>query len=625
MTLSQLCRLATAVLCTAGGLSLGGAALAAPDYLDPEAAFVGSARLNPQGELELRWKVAPGYHLYRERIGLASGDPGLSLSPAQLPPGREVMDEALGQTVHHLSGEVVAKVPAKVSPGAGALAMKAEVQYQGCADEGLCYPPQTAQLRLQADAQGRLQSVRWLAPGEGDAAAPAAMAGALTEAKPSAKVPEQNRLQAVLQSGQIAWVMLVFLGAGLLLSFTPCVLPMVPILSSIIVGSQAPVSRSRGFSLALAYSLGMALVYTAMGMAAGLAGEGLAAALQNPWVLGTFALALGVVALSMFDVFQLEMPGFIQNRLTQASARMPGGRFGGVFAMGGVSALIVGPCVAAPLAGALVFISQTRNVWLGGVALFSLAMGMSVPLLLVGLSAGTLLPRAGAWMGRVKAFFGVLLLAVAWWLVQPVLSPAWAMGLAGAGLVALAVGMGLLEPAHRHTLEARMVRGMAAVLALLGTAQLVGAMSGGRDVTQPLGHLARQGVASPAALAGGEGGGGAPAFKRVSSQAELQQVLATAARPVMVDVYADWCVSCKEMEHLTFSDSAVRKRLNGATLVQLDVTANNAEDKALLKRFGLFGPPAVMFFHGGQERAAARVVGYQTPREFEVALSAAGL
>jgi thiol:disulfide interchange protein DsbD len=231
----------------------------------------------------------------------------------------------------------------------------------------------------------------------------------------------------------------VFLIAGLLLSFTPCVLPMVPILSSIIVGQGAPVTRARGFSLALAYALGMALIYTGFGVVAGLLGEGLAAALQNPWVLGAFALLLAGLSLSMFGVYELQLPGGLQSRVSAVSGRLPGGRFAGVFAMGGLSALIVGPCVAAPLAGALVYISQTKDVVIGGLALFSLAMGMSVPLLLVGLSAGSLLPRAGAWMEGVKTVFGVMLLAVALWIVSPVL-PGWALMLIiGTGLLIGAV------------------------------------------------------------------------------------------------------------------------------------------------------------------------------------------
>jgi thiol:disulfide interchange protein DsbD len=316
------------------------------------------------------------------------------------------------------------------------------------------------------------------------------------------------------------------------------------------------------------------------------------------------------------------MPSFIQSRITETSSRLPGGKFAGVFVMGGLSALIVGPCVAAPLAGALVFISQTKNVVIGGMALFSLAMGMSVPLLLVGLSAGSLLPRAGGWMESVKTFFGVMLLAVALWIVSPVL-PGWAlMIIIGAGLLVGAVYLKLFDrladsaPGHQ-----RLAKGVALVLAVLGTTQVVGALSGGDNPLQPLRHLAR-GTEAGATVAAAKGA----EFRRVRSVAELDDVLKTASRPAMLDFYADWCVSCKEMEHLTFSDPAVRGRMANALLLQVDVTANSAEDKALLKRFGLFGPPGILFFDpAGKEHAAARVIGFVPPKNFAESLAVAGL
>jgi thioredoxin:protein disulfide reductase len=338
-------------------------------------------------------------------------------------------------------------------------------------------------------------------------------------------------------------------------------------------------------------------------------------------VLGAFALMLATLSLSMFGVFELQMPGFIQSRLTETSGRLPGGKFVGVFVMGGLSALIVGPCVAAPLAGALVFISQTRDVVIGGLALFSLAMGMSVPLLLVGVSAGSLLPRAGGWMESVKAFFGVLLLAVALWIVSPVL-PGWAlMLLIGGGLLVAAVYLKLFDKlADSAPGRQRLSKGLALLLAVFGTTQVVGALSGGDNPLQPLRHLARAGDGSVAVAAK------AVDFKRVRNVAELDAVLRTAGRPVVLDFYADWCVSCKEMEHLTFSDPAVRARMASALLLQADVTANSVDDKALLKRFGLFGPPGILFFDAkGAEQAEARVIGFQPVPAFNSSLALAGL
>ena len=448
----------------------------------------------------------------------------------------------------------------------------------------------------------------------------------------------------MLRGGSFWPIVGAFFIAGLLLSLTPCVLPMLPIVSSIVVGqadsgsrpalagagagsgsTSAGPSRSRGFALAASYSFGMAVVYTAFGVFAGLAGEGLAAALQNPWVLGAFALGLVALSLSMFGVYELQMPSSISSRINDAARKLPGGKAAGVFAMGGVSALIVSPCVAAPLAGALLYLSQTRDVWLGGTALFSLAAGMSVPLLLVGASAGALLPRAGAWMVEVKAAFGVLLLGVALWTVQPIMPGPLALALWG--LLALGAA-GLLVMRARAIAPAPASAGapprlawrqaIAALLGLVGVLQVVGAASGATDPLQPLARFAARSDidASP----------GMPRFQRVRSVDELDAALRTAGRPVMLDFYADWCVSCKEMERFTFTDPAVQKKLAGALLLKADVTANNDDDRALLKRFSLFGPPGTIFFDAaGKEIRAARVIGYENSRRFVETLGKAGL
>ncbi|HUG25362.1 protein-disulfide reductase DsbD, partial [Piscinibacter sp.] len=425
-------------------------------------------------------------------------------------------------------------------------------------------------------------------------------------------------IDAALQSGRFWTVIGVFFVAGVLLSLTPCVLPMLPILSSIIVGhgGDSPARRNRGFALALSYSLGMALVYTAFGIAAGLAGEGLAASLQNPWVLGAFALALVLLSLSMFGVYELQLPSGLTGPLARVSHRLPGGRFAGVFAMGGVSALIVSPCVAAPLAGALVYLSQTRDVWLGGSALFTLAAGMSVPLLLLGASAGTLLPKAGVWMNDVKHVFGLLLLAVAIWIVQPVLSASLALGLWGALLVGSAVA--LLQGTPRRWFGSWARRAVAAVLTVFGVLQLIGAASGGTDPLQPLAHLG-----------GGNTVNSSLPFVMVRNVAELDAALQTAqaaGRPVMLDFYADWCVSCKEMERFTFTDPVVRGKLAVATLLKADVTKNSVDDRELLKRFQLFGPPGTIFYDTqGRELTALRVIGYQNSERFQQTLAGVGL
>jgi len=582
-----------------------GPVFAADDFLDPAQAFRGTARVRDAQTLEVQFDIAPGYHLYRDRIA-ATGSP---LGEPVLPHGTPEFDAGFGKTVEVLRGTVALQLPLRGATGEVAL----QLSYQGCADKGLCYPPQVAGITAHVK-DGALADVAWLPEGLPVAVATPAVAAPALASAGTAAGTAGGQVESALRSGSLLTVSGVFLVAGLLLSFTPCVLPMVPILSSIIVGSSGPVSRARGFGLALAYSLGMALVYTALGVAAGLAGEGLAAALQNAWVLGAFALLLAGLSLSMFGVYELQMPSAIQERLNAGAGRLRGGQHAGVFAMGGLSALIVGPCVAAPLAGALVFISQSRDVLIGGLALFSLAAGMSVPLLLVGVSAGSLLPRTGAWMEGVKHLFGVLLLAVALWIVSPVLPGPVVMGIVGATLL---VGAATLFGASARA--RRLSQGLALVLGVVGLSQLVGALAGGSDLLQPLAGFTAGTARSEAAAT--------PAFRRVRSVAELDAALGAAAgRPVMLDFQADWCTACKEMEHRTFSEPPVQARLAPALLLQADVTANSADDRALLKRFGLFGPPGIVFFDaGGRERPGTRVIGFQPPAEFGASLTAAGL
>jgi thiol:disulfide interchange protein DsbD len=581
------------------------------DFLPPEQAFALSPRVLDSRTVELKFDVAPGYYLYRERFGFEA-KPSVGELKVELPPGKVKFDENFGKNVETYRDGLTLRValPQATEP------FTLSVTSQGCADKGLCYPPLTRDWRVDvkgSEVRAISEVVAATTPNE--------------PVTPPATSP-QSAEKGALQSGNLLLISGVFLLAGLLLSFTPCVLPMVPILSSIIVGQGQPVSRLRGFTLAASYSLGMALVYTALGVAAGLAGEGLAATLQNPWVLGAFALLLAGFSLSMFGVYQLQMPAALQARATETSGRFQGGRVLGVFAMGGLSALILGPCVAAPLAGALVYISQTRDVLLGGVALFSMACGMSLPLLLVGLSAGSLLPRAGAWMESVKHAFGVMLLAVAIWMVSPVL-PGWLlMAMVGALLVITAVYMGAFERMPDHPTGRgwpRLFKGVGMVFALVGAVQFVGLLSGGRNVLQPLSHLAqRQGGAVGGVAAAQQHEG--LSFKRVGTVAELDAAVASAGKPVMLDFYADWCVSCKEYEKFTFRDPRVQEKLRDVVLLQVDVTANNEHDKALLKRFELFGPPGLVFFDPqGREKPHARVVGYQPGDQFLDSLKAAAL
>lgn len=549
--------LALALLCCAP-------ARAAGDFLEPEAAFRPSVRMIDRTHAEVRFDVADGYYMYRERFAFAS--PDARLGEAVLPPGKVRFDQAFGKQM-----ETYRKAVAIAIPVSAAGPFTLTITSQGCADAGLCYSPVETTIRLDP------------------ALAPAASATA-SQSTPASGAARS--LDATLAGGKLVAIVPLFLLLGLGLAFTPCVLPMVPILSSIIMADAGRLTRRRGLALSGAYSLGMALVYTALGIAAGLAGEGLAAALQTPWVLGAFALLLMALSLSMFGFYELQVPAALQGRMAAVSNRRAGGTLAGVFAMGAISALIVGPCVAAPLAGALLYISQTRDVLVGGAALFSLAAGMSVPLLLVGVSAGSLLPKAGAWMLETKALFGVLLLAMALWIAMPVL-PHIAVML---GWAALGIGYGIyLLDRSRHWLP----RAAAVALMVLGALQLSGAVSGGHDVRETR-------------------------FQRIKTVAELDAAIAAAAgKPVLLDFYADWCVACKEMEKLTFRDRAVSERMSRAVLLQADVTANDMQDRALLKRFSLFGPPAIILFDGqGRELPAARVIGYQDAATFSRSLAA---
>lgn len=581
-------------------------ARAEEDFLPPEQAFAFSAAMVAPDALEVRFRIAPGYYMYRERFAFAAEPAGAIAGDPVFPRGEVKYDPTFEKDMEVYHDGVAIRLPLAAVGAAVALT----VTSQGCADAGLCYPPMQSTARLLPAGAGY----------EVDAGAPQRGAGTL---QGWLQAGDTGLAQGIADSG---WLQAagVFFVLGLLLSLTPCVLPMVPILSALILGRGGgqdavhPASRWRGLGLAAAYVLGMSVVYTAVGIAAGLSGLGLAAWLQTPWVLGLFAALLALFALAMFDVYTLQLPAGLQSRLSERAARIPGGRAAGALLMGAVSALIVGPCVAAPLAGALLYISQTRDVVLGGAALFAMAWGMGVPLLLVGASSGALLPRAGAWMETVKRLFGLLLLATAWWMLMPVLA-SWAQMLGWALLAAFAaVLLRAFEPLPQPAGLARMAgKALGLFLALLAVVLVVGVASGGRDPLQPLSHLAGSGRTQAGALAGTE----AVRFARIRSSAELDAVLARADRPVMLDFYADWCVACKEMERFTFSDPAVAAQMSRMLLLQADVTANDAQDRELLRRFRLFGPPGIVFFAPGGRELPERVVGFQGADRFGAVLT----
>ena len=578
-------------------------ARAAADFLPPEQAFQVTARAAGTDQVLVDIRITKGYYLYRQAFKFNAT--GAQAGAAEVPPGKVKFDENFQKDVETYRDHLLIKLPMSGVSGP----YKLTVVSQGCADAGLCYPPMSTELSLDPAA----------AAGAGNSPGAAGQATAAGNRTLAESLQAGSVVDDVLQGGHLWKAVGVFFVIGVLLSFTPCVLPMLPILSSLIVGTQGKPSRMRGLGLASSYALGMALVYTALGVAAGLAGEGLAASLQTPWVIGAFALLLALFSLSMFDVYELRLPARFTSNLTTQCNRLPAGQVAGVFMMGGVSALIVSPCVTAPLAGALLFISQSRDLVLGGGALFSMALGMSVPLLVLGASSGRWLPRSGPWMYAVKRFFGLLMLAVALWVAQPVM-PIWAV-LVMWGVLLLLLGF-MLQPfaaraSHHHPVRHALQRALGLGALGFGLMQLVGAASGAHDPLRPLAQLGG-GSAQRTAL---------PSFQSVHSVADLEAALRQAGgKPVMLDFYADWCVSCKEMERFTFSDTDVAAKLSGAVLLKADVTANTEAERELLRRFKLFGPPGTLFFDAqGREISDARVVGFQSARRFQRTLENVGL
>ncbi len=642
------------------GLSLG-ASGDDQSLLPAEEAFRLAAEPLAPDRLRLRWTIAPGTFLYRDKLALKLESPaGATLGEVIWPAAERVAnavrpDGSLGD-VHLYREGIEVEVPIAGLPADGqgqAQAITLTASYQGCADIGVCYPPQRTRVELSMPA---LQSGSALAgearagagqtgaaqAGSGQAAvtaqdgvareATASTSGtanadrvaspASTLAPSLAPAPEppqseQDRIAATLASGSLWATLGLFFGFGLLLALTPCVFPMIPILSGIIAGHGPGISTRKAFWMSLTYVLAMALTYAIAGLLAGLGGANLQAAFQDPWILAFFALVFVALALSMFGFYDLQLPSALQSRIASYSQRQQGGHLIGVAIMGALSALIVGPCVAPPLAGALIFISQTGDALLGFAALFALGLGMGAPLLAIGTSAGKLLPRAGVWMESVKAVFGVTLLGVAILLLERILPPAVSLLLWGSLLICSAIYLGAITHLPPDASGWRKLwQGLGLVLLVYGALMLVGAAAGGKDTLQPLRGLN---------LGLGAGGpGGAPQgvqFKAIKGTAGLEWELAAArssSRPVLLDFYADWCVSCKEMERYTFSDPAVAAEMARFVLLKADVTANDAEDQALMQgRFGIPGPPAMLFFDGqGQERRDRRIVGFVPAAEF---------
>ena len=560
----------------------------AEELLHPSVAFRPLARALDAQTIEVSFEIAKGYYLYRDKFRFSVAPATLSLAAPILPKGKEKDDETFGKVEVYYEG-VSIRLPVERN-SSGTQPLMLTISSQGCADAGVCYPPQKQSLSLELPDPVMLPAAATL----------------------EASIDESGHIARLFRQADIWLLLASFFGFGLLLSLTPCVFPMIPIVSGIIVGSGRDghgVSHLRGFILSLAYVLGMAGTYALAGVAAGLTGTLLSSVFQNPWALSGFALVFVVLSLSMFGFYELQLPSFLQSKVSEEAGHLKSGSLAGVVLMGGLSAVMVGPCVAAPLAGALLYIGQSGDAILGGAVLFCMALGMGAPLLAVGLSAGTLLPKSGPWMEAVKKAFGVVLLATALWIVSPLIPTAVQMGIWALLLIVPAIFMHALDSLPPHaTGWHRFWKGIGVVMLIVGAACLLGALSGAKDPLRPLAELGR------AQKAGAQRG---LSFERVASLAELEARLKAAGKPVMLDFYADWCVTCKEMERDTFSDARVQQKLAGFVLLQVDVTANTEADKALLQRFNFFGPPAIVFFNSaGEEISSVRVVGYQRPEQF---------
>lgn len=593
----------------------------ANDFLAPEEAFQFDIRVQDSAcvqdcLIDVQATVAPGYYLYRERFALENPKGLPVLEWVELPRGERKFDEFLNQDIEALRGSMTFQIRYSL----GELTVKeagAVLVSQGCADAGLCYPPMSTPLTFRDS--GLLKGIL----GSGGVSALLGGKQPDVSAAGQAVVPALPASEADDLAGRLAaqsWVVVlpVFFGLGLLLAFTPCTLPMLPILSSLVVGQQVgngTAGRAKPMALALVYVLGMALTYALLGVLAGLTGQSLVMAMQQPPVLWAFGGILALLGVALLMGYSLQLPAGLQSWLQEKTGRLKGGQFIPVLVMGVLSALLLGPCVAPPLAGALLYIGQTGDALLGGAALFLLALGMGLPLVLFAAGAGAALPKAGAWMTWVSAAFGFVLLAVAVWTITPV-TPVWIIMAAWALLACMAAAALFHGASSMVTMGSRakvFSKALGLLLTLLALIYLMGLFSGSTNLLQPLAGV--QGSASGPLGSAAASTRNKPEFEKVKSEAALA-LIDSSPLPVMLDFYADWCVSCKEFELFTLTDAAVKAKLEGIRLVQVDVTDNTESDQLLLKEFKLFGPPAILFFPAGETGAIHQVIGFQNAKRF---------
>lgn len=603
----------------------------ANDFLPPEKAFQFSFSVRDSAcvencLLDVSANIAPDYYLYRDRFTLENSANLPLLELLDLPRGERKFDQFLNQEIEALRGELQFQIRYSLGKASAVDALAVLVS-QGCADAGLCYPPMRTPLVFEnAGLLGDALSGS-MTGGELDAffggkkpdVEDFTTAGVL-----SLPADEAGDLASRLQGESWLLVLPVFFGLGLLLALTPCTLPMLPILSSLVFGQQVvpgKTARAKPTALALLYVLGMALTYAVLGVLAGLTGHSLVMAMQQAVVLWLFGGVLALLGVALLLGYSLQLPVSFQSWLQNKTGGLRGGQYIPVLVMGVLSALLLGPCVAPPLAGALLYIGQTGDALLGGVALFLLALGMGLPLVLFAAGAGAVLPKAGVWMNSVSAAFGFGLLAVAVWTITPV-TPVWLIMTMWAVLAAL-VAASLFNVAEcMGTMGSRgkvLSKSLALLFSFVALIYLMGLFSGSSSLLQPLAGMGAT-TASSMGLMAGNTSLGKPVFERISSE-HVADVIASSEQPVMLDFYADWCVTCKEFELFTLTDAKVKAQLNGIRLIQVDVTNNTLADQSLLKKYSLFGPPAILFFPRGQTESIHQVIGFQNARRFEETLS----
>jgi thiol:disulfide interchange protein DsbD len=597
--------LSTGISATAGLLDrLGLGEAEKPPLLSVDQAFIYNVAVADSNTIIARVNIVGGYYLYRDKFVFQILDaPGVSILAVKLPPGQAKEDPFMGSTEVY-QGKTEIKIPIKLNrQGTAPEMVTLNASFQGCSEiHGICYPPATQKISLELPSPS--------ASGGGPLAATSP--GPVPEEEPNVSLPAQDYMAQILFHDQGWLTLMAFFGFGLLLAFTPCVFPMIPILSGIIVGQGENITTRRSFMLSLMYVLAMALTYTVAGIIAGSVGSNLQATFQHPVILIGASVVFVLLALSMFDLYHLQLPAYLQTRLFHLSQKQKGGTLLGAGLMGLFSALIVGPCVAPPLAGALIYIGESGNALLGGAALFTLSMGMGTPLLFLGTSEGKLLPRAGSWLQPVKYFFGVLLLAVAIWLLSRILPHPVIMLLWGALFLISAVYLGALEAIRPNaTGWSKLWKGIGLISLVYGVLLIIGAASGSGTEWQPLQGLA---VTKSTNNSTAE----SLNFRSVKGPEGLQLALQKGKdKLVMLDFYADWCVDCKRMEATTFRDPDVMNALRNTILLQTDVTAYDNRDKALLNQFSLYGPPSILFFSpDGTELKGARLIGMASPQEF---------